>query len=69
MIILEGLRMQQAKVDTLQKILALVDVPRFRVFLGLANYHYQSVKYFSLIVQPLIILTGKDLGLGCGSNA
>ena len=33
------LRIQQAKVDALQKIPASVDVPRLCVFLGLTNYY------------------------------
>ena len=46
---IRGLGVQHAKVDALQKILAPVDVPRFRVFLGLANYYRRYVKNFSLI--------------------
>ncbi len=52
--------MQQAKVDVLQKISTPVNVPRLRVFLGLANYYRQFVKNFSLIAKPLTILTSKD---------
>ena len=52
--------MQQAKVDALQKISALVDVPRFCVFLGLANYYRRFVKNFSLIAKLLTILKSKD---------
>ena len=39
MIIPRGLEVQQAKLDALQKIPALVNVPRLRIFLGLANYY------------------------------
>ena len=60
MIIPGGLGVQQTKVDALQKIPALVDVPRLRVFLGLANYYRRFVKNFSLIAKPLTILTSKD---------
>ena len=60
MFILGDLGVQQTKVDTLQKIPAPVDVPRIRVFLGLANYYCQFVKNFSLIAKPLTILTSKD---------
>ena len=60
MIVLGGLGVQQAKVDTLQKISAPVVVPRLYVFLGLANNYRQFVKNFSLIAKPLIILTSND---------
>ena len=60
MIIPGGLGMQQAKVNTLQKIPAPVDVLGLRVFLGLANYYHRFVKDFSLIAKLLIILTSKD---------
>ena len=40
MIILGGLGMQQAKVNTLQKIPTPVDVLGLRAFLGLANYYH-----------------------------
>ena len=39
MIIPGGLGVQQVKVDALQKISVPVDVPRFCIFLGLANYY------------------------------
>ena len=52
--------MQQAKVDTLQKIPAPVDVPKLRVFLGLVIYYRRFVKNFSLIAKPLTILTCKE---------
>ena len=57
MIVPGGLGVQQAKVYSLQKIPALVDVSRFHVFLGLANYYRQFVKNFSLIAKPFTILT------------
>ena len=60
MIIPEGLGVQQAKVDTLQKILAPVDVPRLRTFLGLINYYRRFVKNFSWIAKPLTILTSNN---------
>ena len=60
MIFLGGLGVQQAKVDALQKIPALVDVPRLRAFLGLANSYCRFVKNFSLIAKPLTIFTSKD---------
>ena len=60
MIIPRGLGVQQAKVDALEKIPAPVDVPRFRVFLGLANYYWQFVKNFSLVAKPVTILTSND---------
>jgi hypothetical protein len=38
MIVPGGLGVQQAKVDALNKIPAPSDIPRFRAFIGLANY-------------------------------
>ena len=60
MIIPGGLGVQQTKVDALQKFPIAVDVPRLRTFLGLANYYRRFVKNFSLITEPLAILTSKD---------
>ena len=60
MIVPSGLGVQQAKVDALHKIPASNDVPRFRAFLGLANYYRRFVKNFSLIAKPLTIFTKKD---------
>ena len=60
MIVPGGLGVLQAKVDALQKIPAPVDVPRLRVFLGLANYYRRFVKNISLIAKPLTILTSND---------
>jgi hypothetical protein len=59
MIIPEGLGVQQTKVNALQKVPALVDVPRLCAFLGLANNYRQFVKNFSLIAKPLTIFTSK----------
>ena len=56
LIILKDLGVQQAKVDTLERI----PTPRLHAFLGLANYYHRFVKNFSLIANLLIILMSKD---------
>ena len=60
MIVRGDLGVQQAKVDALQQIRALIDVSRLGAFLGFANYYCRFNKNFSLIAKPLTILTGKD---------
>ena len=60
MIIPKSLRMQEAKVDVLQKIPAPIDVPKLHTFLGLAKYYYQFIKNINLIAKSFTRLTSKD---------
>ena len=62
MIVPGGLGVQMAKVEALNKIPIPRDVPRSRVFLGLANYYNRFVRNFSVIAKPLTQLTrmGQD---------
>ena len=46
-----GLKVQQAKVDVLQKIPTPNDIPRLCAFLGFANYFCQTIKDFNFDCQ------------------
>ena len=62
MIVPGRLGVQMAKVEALNRIPIPRDVPRLRVFLGLANYYRRFVRSFSLIAKPLtqLLRTGQD---------
>ncbi len=59
-IYLGGLRVQQAKVEAITRILRPTDVSRVRAFMGLANYYHMYVKGFSAMAKPLNMLLKFD---------
>ena len=57
----EGLRMDQSKVEAIQKIPAPTSVKQLQKFLGVINYHRSFIKGFAEIASPLYELLKKKV--------
>ena len=68
MIYLDGIGVQQTKVDAIAQISFPIDVSRVCAFVGLANYYRRYVKGFSSIVTPLTSLLKVDQKLRWGDE-
>ena len=54
-----GLGVQQAKVDAIQRVPAPTDISRLRAFMGLAGYYRRFIANFSALSKPLNALLKK----------
>jgi hypothetical protein len=56
-----GIKMDKAKVETVEQLLPPMDVKSLRSFLGHAEFYRRFIKYFSKITKPLTQLLQKDM--------
>jgi hypothetical protein len=56
-----GIKMDKAKVETVEQLLPPMDVKSLRSFLGHAEFYRRFIKYFSKITKPLTQLLQKDV--------
>ena len=57
----EGIQVDRAKVEVIEKLLPPTSVKAVRSFLGHARFYQRFIKDFSLISQPLSNLLSKDV--------